>query len=53
MWTLLTSPKEMFSIQENVHLIMNCAALIVVTFSFLSWTDAVNHYYSKGNAEDH
>lgn len=45
---------EMFFFrQEKVRLIMNCAAFIVVTTSFLSWTDAVNLYYNKGNVKAH
>lgn len=51
MWTLLSSLKEMFFIQENIRLIMSCAAFIVLTSSFLFWTDAVNQYYYKGNAD--
>lgn len=44
--------KEIFFRQEK-HLIMNCAAFIVVTTSFLSWTDAISLYYNKGNAKAH
>lgn len=49
---LATTEGNVFT-QEKVHLIMNCVAFMVVTTSFLSWTDAVNRYYNKGNAKAH
>lgn len=45
--------KEICFTQEKVRVIMNCAAFIVVTTSFLSWTDTVNLYNNKGNVKAH
>lgn len=45
--------KEMFFRQEKVHLIMNCAAFIVVTTSLLFLTGAVNPYHNTGNSKAH